>query len=123
MIGALVFLPGEDVAIAGERAGGEKFVCAAFFESGTDEEGFGLGGKDESPEAFAAVEVEICEVDRGTGGVGEDDGVDFVQGHQLAGALDAGHSFGVGEWAGLAGEIGEGFDCGGGVWFTRTGVD
>ena len=95
-------------------------MCTSFFESGTDEEGFGLGWEDESPEAFAAVEVEICEVDRGTGGVGEDDGVDFVLGHQLAGALDAGLAFGVGEGVGPAGEIGEGFDCGGGVRFRLT---
>src|SRR4051812_46438878 len=88
--GALVFLPGEDVAVAGERTRGEKVLCAALFEPGADEEWFRFRGKDESPEAFAAVEVEICEVNGGSGGVSEDDGVDFVFRHQLAGALDAG---------------------------------
>src|SRR4051812_5472790 len=76
--GALVFLPGEDVAVAGERTRSEELVCAALFERGADEEWFRFRGKDESPEAFAAVEMEVCEVDGGSGGVGEDDGVDFV---------------------------------------------
>ena len=108
---AFILLPGEDVAVAGQRTGGEKLVRAAFLERRAYEEGFGFRGEDESPQAFATEEMEIGEVDRGTGGVGENDGVDSVLDHQFAGALNASFAFRIGEGASLAGEIGEGLDC------------
>ena len=112
---AFVFLPWEDVAIICDWAGGEKFAGAAFFEGGADEERFGSRWKDEGPQAFATVQMQVCEVNGGTGGVGEDDGIDSVLDHQLVGTLDADVAFDIGEGAGLASEIWEGLDCRGSV--------
>jgi hypothetical protein len=85
--GAFVFLPGKDVSVICDWAGGEKFVGAAFFEGRTDEEGFGSRRKNECPKAFASVEREVSEVDGRAGGISENDGVDSVLRHQFAGAL------------------------------------
>ena len=121
-VGALVFLPGEDIDVAAKRSAGEQLVGAAFFKRGADEERLGAGRKDESPEALSAIEVQVSEVDRGTGGIGEDDGIDLVSGHQGASALDAGHALGVSEWARLTGEIGEGRNGGRGGWRCLPGM-
>src|SRR6516162_2106782 len=83
-------------------------MSAALFKFGTDEERLRLRGQHERPETFAAVEAQVGKVDRGTGGIREDDGVDLVLCHQRACTLDANLTLGVGEWSGLAGKVGEG---------------
>ena len=101
-VGALVFLPGENVDIASERACGEEFSGAAFFERRADKEWLAARGEYESPEAFAAVKAQVSEVHRGTGGVGENDSIDLRGDHELPGTFDAGLALGVGEGASLA---------------------
>jgi len=107
---AFIFLPGEDVAVVCERPGGEEFVRAILLECGADEKRLRAGRENECPQAFSTVNVKICEIDRRTGGVGEDNRVDFVLGHQLACTLDASVALGIREWSRLVRELGQCFD-------------
>ena len=102
--GAFVFLPGQDVRVTAEGAGVQRFAGAVFLKMRADQEWLALGGDDEGPKTFAAVESQVGEVNGRCGGVGQYDRVDFCGGHEGLGAVNAGKALGVGEGMREAGE-------------------
>ena len=100
LVGILILLPNPHVRIFAVGRVGDLFSGAAFFERRTNIKWYAFGRQDQGKHPLSAPPANAGEVFQRCA-FHEQDGVEFVLGHQLAGALLALLSLFAGDWLGF----------------------